>query len=530
MAGLPPRTDDHAIRSCSVAPARPRGTDAALAHPIERAICAGLLGGLAACAAAPSGTTSTPEPATSAATKPPPPPLVLGALLPAENVGPQEPPGAHASAADRAVVLGEDIASVPAGADPADDFPVHGSLSSVFRTRSSEGDHDNDVTEVVALDFGDPARHAWTGHLMARLNADLDGRDDGSSRLNDINDTYDEALVPHVYDAWAERRDLGAVDSVRLGRQTIWDTPVFAWFDGVSAATKPLTKSKMSFGAYGGIPVHLYESSRDGDLLAGAWAQAEPWKDGRVRLDWMHPEDDGSLGEHVDNLWRASAWQAFGESLRVDGWFTGLDGQDRDFTARATWAALEQDFTLSATWFELLRTQRDHAPELDPYFETLQELEPYRQVRIVAAKGFGAHVNVQAGIDVRDVTHSEDEGPFNRDFDRVFAMGTLSELLPGKIDLSLTGEQWDANGSDIESWGLDLSRRFGNDVRASIGTFYALYKVDSFNVDEREDVRTYYARARWHRTESTTWDARIDHEDTSQGDFTAFLLGMTWAF
>lgn len=441
-----------------------------------------------------------------------------------EPASPASAPGAQSPASDAPV---QEIGGALPPAEPS--YPIHGSLSSVFRSRASGGEHDHDVTEVLSLDFGDPARHDWTGHVMARLNGDLDG-DTDSPRLNDINDTYDQALVAHLYDAWAEKRNLGAVDHVRLGRQTIWHTPVFAWFDGMSAETKALTSKKMSFGVYGGVPVHLYESSREGDVLAGAWAQAEPWKNGRVRIDWMHPEDDGSFGEHVDNLWRASAWQAFGKTLRVDGWFTGLDGQARDFTARATWAPPESDFTLSATWFELLRAQREHALEFDPYFQTLQELEPYRQVRVVAAKGFGAHVNVQAGFDVRDVTHSEDEGPFNRDFDRMFATATLAELLPGKVDLSVTGETWDAHGNDIDSWGVDLSRRFGQKVRASVGTFYALYKVDAFQVQEREDVRTYYARVRWKRTESTTWDARYEYEDTSLGDFQAVLVGMTWAF
>jgi hypothetical protein len=218
--------------------------------------------------------------------------------------------------------------------------------------------------------------------------------------------------------------------------------------------------------------------------------------------------------------------------VRVDGWYSGLDSEGRDFMARATWSEPESDFSLTASWFRLLTAQKDQSLELDPYFTTLGELFPYHQGRVLASKGFGEHVNVQTGLDVRKVSDEDDQGQFNRDSNRIFATVTLIQLLPGDLDLSLTGERWNGDGSDIDTWGFDLSRRFGAKVTASLGSDYALYKFDTFGdvQEERDNVRTAYLRVRWHRTETTTWDARYDIEDAAGTTYQTVRLGLTWAF
>ncbi|MEO6708393.1 MAG: hypothetical protein ABI054_13710 [Planctomycetota bacterium] len=429
------------------------------------------------------------------------------------------------------MAVSEGPGRVPAAPTPASTYPIHGSLSSSYRARTVGGDHDHDLTETLSLDFGDAAKDAWTGHVMTRLNGDIDGgQNDGASHFHDLNDIDGERLVPRLYDAWIEGHAVGPLETLRLGRQTMWDTPVFAWFDGASALTNPVGARALQLGIYAGVPVHPYESSSGGDSIAGAYAQAQPWKGGRGRLDWMHLEDRGDLGSHSNDLWRASVWQAFGKQLRADGWFTGLEGEERDWFARVSWANEKSDFTLSASWFQLLTTQQDLAPEIDPFFTTLFELFPYRQARLLASKDFNEHVNVQLGIDTREVDDSKDVGRFNRDSDREFATLGLSNLTAARLDLSLTGENWNGDGSDIQTWGFDVTRRFGRDFRASIGSYYALFKVDSFLVDERDHVRTGYFRLRWHRTTSMTWDLRYEVEDADDETFHFLRVGMTWAF
>jgi hypothetical protein len=100
-----------------------------------------------------------------------------------------------------------------------------------------------------------------------------------------------------LYEAHADGTDIGPLSELKLGRQIDELTPVYAWFDGVSARSKPINSHDLEFGAYGGLPVHLHESSRNGDLLAGVFAESKLWPDGRARVDWMHLKDDTSASD-----------------------------------------------------------------------------------------------------------------------------------------------------------------------------------------------------------------------------------------
>ncbi|HVS12269.1 MAG TPA: hypothetical protein VMS76_20580 [Planctomycetota bacterium] len=425
--------------------------------------------------------------------------------------------------------------SIPQTAAPAAEpkasgssSPLHGSLTSVWRGRLGKSEHDNDLYGLLALDYGDSTRDKWTGHFIGRLAADLDG--DGTGPFFQLDDTLGDDVDLRLYDAYAEGHGVGPLESLRLGRQRISDTPAFVWFDGARAETKPRGKSALQFGAWGGIPVHLYESGDSKDLVAGLYLQGRPWTGGRLRFDWMHLEDDDDGADHEDDLLGLSAWQSLGERLRLETSYTRLEGEDRDVSARATWSDAKDDLQLQASYYRLLETQEALALEIDPFFTTLFELFPYEQARLLASKRLGEKVGVQAGLDVRRVDDEDDEGLFNRDFERGFATLTLDEVLPSDVTLALTGEVWDGDGSDIETWGADLSRRFRDDLTASLGSYYALFKSDLFTASEREDVRTWYTRLRWKNTKSTTWDLRYEAEDTDFGWFHLLRLGLTWRF
>lgn len=409
-------------------------------------------------------------------------------------------------------------------------FPVHGYLTSFYRGRWTGDEGDHDLQEILSIDFGDPARHAWTGHAMTRVNADLDGGGDSPSEFSDLTDIFDGAVTARLYDAWVERRSDGVVERTRIGRQTLWDTPVFAWFDGVSAQTSETEKNQVSFGAYGGIPVRQYESSREGDLLLGAYGQARPWTEGRVRLDWMRLEDESSTGEHEENLTKLGLWQGLWQQLQLEGSASMLGSEERDCSAAATWRNPEAGLTLQASYYQLLETQRDLPMEIDPFYATLAELFPYGQARVLASKDFGEKVSVEAGADVRRVTDDGDEGQFNRDFERFFSTVHLRELLPAGLALGLTGESWDADASDIRTWGVDLSRQFGEKIDTSLGSSYALYKVDVQSGEEQDDVRTWYLRLRWKRSSSIRWDLRYEVEDSDIDTFHGLRVAMTWRF
>ena len=414
--------------------------------------------------------------------------------------------------------------------DPASRFPIHGSVVTTMRERWTANDSDLDLSSTVSLDLGNPDKNPWTGHVLTQIPIDLDGKRDPHSVFFDLDDTYDQAVVPRLYDAYAETHDAGFLATARIGRQTLWDTPVFAWIVGASAETKEEGKAHVSVGAYAGIPVHQYDSSHSGDFLGGLYGQAQPWTRGRVRLDWMNIQDQSDTGSMEENLWKASLWQGIGPNTRVEGTITRLGNEERDWSATATWWDQASDVSVQASFYELQATQGSLPLEIDPYFATLFDLFPYYQARLMASKGFGEKVSVQAGTEMRRVSDETDEGQFNRDFERYFSTVQLREVLPAHVVLGMTGEVWNSQGNDIRSWGADLSRRYGESFDASVGTYYSLYKTDLVSGTENDDVRTWFLRLLWKQTKSSAFDLRYDVEDEDPHAFQTLRLGWTWRF
>lgn len=436
---------------------------------------------------------------------------------------PTDPTASHSQSSD------------PSPAEPAEpelehesSLAVHGSLSSWWRSRNTAGAHDNDLRSVLTLDLGDPTQDAFSAHFLGQGTLDLDG--DSDDAVAGLSDTYDSALTGRLYDAYVDFHAIDGLERVRLGRQLDYETPELAWFDGALVASQEFSDLRAQVGVYGGIPVHPYESSPAGDTLIGAYASAKPWQGNRLRLDWMHFEDERDDLEYSDDLLGARAWQRFGPSFAVEAGYTRLGEDDRDLRARATWSDSDDDLTLEASWYQLLEAQADLSLELDPFYATLLELFPYSQARLLASKGFSERLDLQAGLDLRRVSDEDDVGDFNRDFERYFLRADLQDTLPAELELGAIGEVWVSDGSDVETWGFDLEREFGADLEASLGTLYALYKFDAAAQEERQDVRTWFLRMRWKHSQAFTFDAEYDYEDSDGTDFHTVRLGGTWRF
>jgi hypothetical protein len=414
------------------------------------------------------------------------------------------------------------------GTATPDGGPIHGSLVSRYQGRWTNGAHDNDLTEVLSLEVGDTKKDPVTGYLLAEGLADLDGH--GSSTFHSLADTYDSAVTARLYDAHADLHVARSLDTLRVGRQEIVDTPEIAYFDGLRAETVDLGEARIRVGAFGGVPVKLYASSTSGDSMFGTFAQARPWTGGRLRADWMHVEDEGSFGPRKDDLLGIGASQNFGTNLRVEAQHTRLENESRDLRVRASYAAKDSDLVLQASWYELMQTQKDFTVPFDPFYSTLYDLFPYSQVGFLASKSLGKHVDLQGGADLRRVSNDEDVGEFNRDFNRYFLTSGIRGVLPVDLDLSLTGEIWDSQDSDFSTYGADLGRKFGATVDANVGTYYSMYKYDLFQNRELDDVRTWYLKVAWNRATSTTFDVRYEYEDDSSAEYHSVRLGMTWRF
>jgi hypothetical protein len=276
--------------------------------------------------------------------------------------------------------------------------------------------------------------------------------------------------------------------------------------------------------------VRIYEGTSIQNQIAGVFAEAQPWKGGRVRGDWMYVHQSEDANDFRDDLLGLSLWQRLGQHATVDAGYTRLDQKDRDVRLRATWDDGEGDFTVQAGWYRLLEAQADFAEEFDPFFTTLLEHQPFDQYRLLVSKVITPHLHVDVGGDVRRLDDSGDESQFNHDYERGYTTLVASGLTSYDLALSLTADFWNSKDRDIQTWGVDLSWEPNHDWRLSVGSSYALYKFDVAQDVERDDVRVWYTRV--HRQMGPAWtlDCAFEYDDEDTDDYTQLLAGATWRF
>ncbi len=451
------------------------------------------------------------------------------AATPPKNDGAQSPAGAS-SGAPAAAAENAAPAVDAANANSGTTIPIHGSVSTLNRFRSRSGEHDIDTFELLSLDVGDPKNNALTGHFMGRVSADLDGHSHGgSSVFNGLEDTYDQAVLAKIYEAYVDVQKPGPFAALRVGRQFSFETPEFAHFDGATLTTKEVTKEKLSAGLYGGVPVHLWDSSGGNEVL-GVWMESRPWSKTRARLDWMHLEDEALLGKQNDDLWSAGVWQGIGESVRVDGAYSRIENRDRDLRFAATYDDPKSTLDVQASFYELLQSQKDLALEVDPLTSVLQEYFPYRLYGLNASRSFGEHFDLQAGADLRRVRDSADIGTFNRDYDHQWATGTVHGVVDSKLSMSLTADHWASDDQSANTWGFDASRDFGTKYKASLGTYWSLYKFELALNRERDHVRTWYLKLRCAQTKALVFNVGYEFEDDGTDQYHTLEVGAVWHF
>lgn len=403
---------------------------------------------------------------------------------------------------------------------------LRGQLRSRYVFRTTGDNSDNDLIETLSLDAGHAETDRFTAHLSGRLAWDLDG---SNETFASINDSYGGRIDPLLYDAWVDVNRVDGFSLLRIGRQSTIDTPVYAYFDGAHATTSEFGKLALQFGGYVGASTHLYEAAHSGDLTSGLYAQTRPWTDGRLRFDWMHLEDDSRFGYHNDDVLGAGYWQGLGRQVRFETKYSAVGGKSRDARARLNWTSPELGMFAQGSFYSLVETQGDLVLDADPFFQALNELFPYDQWSMLAAKDLGKSLRLQAACDLRRVHDENDIGFYNRDYDHYYATASLFEFGVKGLQVSGTLDLWDSSGQDIKSWGADASYEFDR-TTASVGTYYSLYKFDLFSNTERDHNRTYFLRLRHKATERMTFDGDYELENNDIDQYHRFRLGVTWRF
>ncbi|MCB9898564.1 MAG: hypothetical protein H6825_11210 [Planctomycetes bacterium] len=412
----------------------------------------------------------------------------------------------------------------------APESKVKGNVSLRARRRWTGDSRDLDLYGLLSVDVGDESKDDVTAHVLGRVAWDVDGRNgDDSGTFSSIDDSYDSRLTERLYDAWIDVHRVGPFKTMRVGRQTLWETPELVVFDGGRVDTEEFGPLRISGGAYAGQTSHEFESSPRQDAVYGVFAQTRPWQGSRVRLDAMHLRDDTSdAGKLRNDFVGMNVWQSVGENLRLHGEYTRLENHSRDAQVDGTWYDAENDFMAQLSYKEFLQPQARRVTELDPYFTVLGEYAPYHQSRMLLSKGFDDDFTVEAGTDVRRLADGSDEGPFNREFQRWFATGTIH--YPEQLDVSVTGEVWDGDGEGTSTWGLDATKQATDALRVSAGSYYSLFKSDYLLDSEREHVRTYYLRIKQQLDPASTFSLGYEYEDADFQNLQTLTAKMTWRF
>jgi len=461
--------------------------------------------------------------------------LALAACAAPSQDAPQPPPEAEATRLPTPNLPAPVEASVPATGPaaeiPSADLPdpVHGTITARYVGRESGGDHDQDAYVLVQAGVNDPDTDPWNAYVSGRVAEDLDGGiNDGASPFHSMNDTHGDRTTTRLYEAWIETRASG-FDMVRIGRQEMWDTPAWVRFDGLRAETSPEGDWKQQLGFYGGQPAPL-ESSGSGDSIWGAWLKDRPWSGGRTRLDIMNVSDEEQLDSGHDTLLSADVRQQVGTELGLEGTYTWLESTPLDLDLRATWARPADGWTGEVVYHELLNEQNVHAEEFDPFSTALLTYEPYWQAGVLLAKSFTNVVDLQGGWDMRRLNDAADEGDFNREYDRGFLTGAVHDVLVKGCSVTLTGERWSGDGSELDTWGVDVTQEWSKDVSASLGSYYSMYKDDFLLGQQDQDVRTWYAKLRLRSDPKLTWTFLFDHEDNSIATYDTLTVRAAWTF
>lgn len=380
---------------------------------------------------------------------------------------------------------------------------LRGYLNSSFRGRKAAHQRDQDAYQTLTLDGGRPYQDQFSLHLAARGQADIDGYSNSRRdyfAFDGLADGYHDRASAQLYAAHAALHRTGPFEDLRLGRQRTEDAPQPTFFDGLHAGTRPL-RSVFStrIAAYGGSPTHLYERSPSGDWLGGARIELRPCRGGRVAADYQQIRDVYlTRGTHESEYWGGGLWQTCFDRLLLHGYYTRLDGRDREVKGRVSYDWTKADARIELRYAQRLAAEREQVLDLEYFTNAVQERLPYHDAQLVAWKGLGQHFSVETGGQARRLKDGYSQTTYNHEFERYYLSPALRDLGLEGLGLALTGEVWrsrnEGQGFDERSAGGELSYKVKQKWEVAGGSSYALFRYDALRDLEQEDVRVYYGR------------------------------------
>jgi hypothetical protein len=398
-----------------------------------------------------------------------------------------------------------------------------GRVTSEYRGRWSDDNDDHDLFTTLYLNLRQKEKDNLSATVLGSFNWDIGGSERRRSPFFDIYDTYDHDLQGSLYLLHVDVDDvLLDLSKLRLGRQHIISTDVIR-FDGAKYE-KRLT-SDLEVYAFGGTRTSFYSKLHGEGYVAGSGFKYYPTKWTKFGVDYARSD-----AHFANDSVGVSLAQRISPFVQVSGRTRFLDEEIRDVRVRTRVDVQKIDLTAVATYFRQGHTLRQFGNEFSSYFRVLGDYHPFEQYGLLLYKGLGENYTLSAGLERREVLDEADVGSLNREFERYFTSIGGAKLLGTPLRGSVSFEYWDTDTRDRATTvsaetGITLKEKLDLDV----GTDYAAYKYDLFRQDERANVRTYFAQARYKYRESSSISFRFEGETNEFEDDPYYIARLRWS-
>ncbi len=378
------------------------------------------------------------------------------------------------------------VAASPARAG---EWRISGYNEARWRMRATTLTDDQDLFDTLLLN-GRGGAAAF--HVQAGLTHDLEGLAprDRYERFAGLTDTYADRTHGYLYSAFL---DLGRSPTrLRLGRQ--WSTRgQTLFYDGASLELRPL--SWLSLAAVGGQPVRFYESSPRGDRLVGGGARFLAFEALEFGADVFRIHDMRPSTVTVEDTLTVVSAALRTTPAILAAEVSYANNEARRYALRGSLDLADQGTLLTGQATYQPETVEELVPEAGTFWPVLGAIRPYQLYRLGLEQALGRGVSLLADGTLRLLDYRSDESAYNHDY-TYWNVGVRlgPELLSG-FAATVTGGLWQSKGGpDQRSLGLDLRRDLGKHWSVRAGTAYELFKYDRITGEERQDVRSVYAR------------------------------------
>ncbi|RMH02952.1 MAG: hypothetical protein D6702_07355 [Planctomycetota bacterium] len=414
------------------------------------------------------------------------------------------PPGAFVRPLLVFLLAGLVAPPASAQAEPTDPagWDLSGRIEASLRYRSQERRSEDDLSGALSA-WADGTLYSVDGREKLRFSldglflADLDGLERPAESFYGLGDTRNDRTRAFLYGAWVESAAVVEGLRLRAGRQEIHREEAL-WFDGLRLATE--ADGPVTGLVYAGAPVRFSESDRSGDFLGG------------FGLRWAPSRGLSLAGDEVFFRDRAPAWapdRTLNNNLTVlaADWY-----RDGNTAVHATSSWIGEDprrQELSILWNHpregwwtriRLRHQSDYGEavvtDLSPFAAVVGDVAPYWTGLAEIRRRLTASADLALGYAGRWLDRDADEGTYDREYTRWYALLRLDGIPGPQMETGLRGDLWDATGAAVAAGGFYVAWKPAEATRLEAGTEFTKYRYDAFTGREYLDDRQYSLRFR----------------------------------